>query len=500
MNPVRWLRIPGTARWALSRINEGSAALDTRVVALLPIGHAVSTFLRRIRDLVLAARGGSIQTATNVAHLKKHVDMTASRAEQQRSDADNLLGAAARVTELSQAMEDGAQAITQMSGRNLEAASNSMTELQQVRERMAQMESTVAEFSATVRQLADGAKAIENIGSVIQGIAMQTNLLALNAAIEAARAGEAGRGFAVVAAEVRGLAGRVNAETREISDRSSAMIRLVQSTMAGTASISEGVTQSAARIDATTRSFETLVNDFRAMADTVQHIVGSIGELGSVNRDMNARIGAMSESARAVHELMAHSAQRVDELRTSTETIQGSLAEFRTGGTVFDALVDATTQLRDDTAALLQRHAARGVNVFDQDYRRIPDSNPPRFHTGYDTQLEGDLQALYDALLQRLDGCLYALAVDTNGYAPAHNRRFSEPPTGDYEHDLAKSRHKRVFDDPVGIKLARNTKPFLFQSYLRDTGEVVNDLSMPIVIDGRHWGAVRVGFDSTRLR
>lgn len=31
-------------------------------------------------------------------------------------------------------------------------------------------------------------------------------------------------------------------------------------------------------------------------------------------------------------------------------------------------------------------------------------------------------------------------------------------------------------------------------------GEVVNDLSMPIHVGGRHWGAIRVGFDSERLR
>lgn len=39
----------------------------------------------------------------------------------------------------------------------------------------------------------------------------------------------------------------------------------------------------------------------------------------------------------------------------------------------------------------------------------------------------------------------------------------------------------------------------LFRPYMRDTGGVINDLSMPIFIIRRHWGAVRVGFDSTRL-
>ncbi|MCP5270047.1 MAG: hypothetical protein H6932_02330 [Burkholderiaceae bacterium] len=500
MNLAALTRIPGSARWALARINEGAAALNTRVLPLTPVAWAVSSFLSRIRGLVLAARGGSIATATNVAHLKKHVELTATRAEQQLGDAQSLQQAAARVTELSQAVEGGAQTIAEMSSRNLASADGSMSELQQVRARMAEMEATVAAFGTTVQQLAEGARAIEAIGTTIRGIAMQTNLLALNAAIEAARAGEAGRGFSVVAAEVRGLAARVNHETSEISTRSSAMLALVQQTMDGTASITEGVTQSAGSIDSTTRRFEGLVDDFRGMAATVQQIAGSIGELAGVNREMNTRIGAVSDSARVVHELMGHSAARVDDLRHSTETIQGSLAEFRTGGTTFDALVEATTRLRDDTAAALQRHADAGVAIFDQDYQPIAGSNPPRFTTRYDQAVEAELQALYDALLGQLDGGLYALAVDNKGYAPAHNRKFSEPPTGDYDHDLAKSRHKRIFDDPVGAKLARNTKPFLFQTYLRDTGEVVNDLSMPIVIGGRHWGAIRVGFDSERLK
>jgi methyl-accepting chemotaxis protein len=29
---------------------------------------------------------------------------------------------------------------------------------------------------------------------------------------------------------------------------------------------------------------------------------------------------------------------------------------------------------------------------------------------------------------------------------------------------------------------------------MRDTGEIMNDISTPLIIQGRHWGAVRIGY------
>lgn len=495
----RWLRIPGSAGAALAGINSGDATLDAKVLPVTPTAFTLRRFLQRMRTLVITARDSSIRTAFNVAHLRKHVDVTSARAEQQRQDAEQLQSAAGRVTELSQLVDANAQDIASMSSRNLGAVTISLQDLVTVRDRMHRMQQAMAAFGATVQQLADGARAIGGIGTTIEGIAMQTNLLALNAAIEAARAGEAGRGFSVVAAEVRGLAARVNAETREISDRSSAMIRLVESTANGASQIADDVASSARQVDATVSSFSSLAQEFGTLEATVQHIVQSIGELSTVNAEMNQRIGAVSGAAREVHALMAQSSHSVDALRASTEEVQGTLAELRTGGTSFDTLTEATAQLRNAVAEVLRKHLAQGLDIFDQNYRRIEGSDPPRYQTGYDATVEPALQAIYDRVLSTLPGCTYALAVDNKGYAPAHNRVFSEPPSGQRDHDLAKSRHKRIFDDPVGLKLAANIRPMLLQSYLRDTGEVVNDLSMPIVLNGRHWGAVRVGMDNKRL-
>jgi methyl-accepting chemotaxis protein len=47
-------------------------------------------------------------------------------------------------------------------------------------------------------------------------------------------------------------------------------------------------------------------------------------------------------------------------------------------------------------------------------------------------------------------------------------------------------------------KVAANTKPFLLQTYRRDMGGgkfvLMKDVSSPIIVGGRRWGAFRMGF------
>jgi methyl-accepting chemotaxis protein len=141
----------------------------------------------------------------------------------------------------------------------------------------------------------------------------------------------------------------------------------------------------------------------------------------------------------------------------------------------------------------------RNVDIFDCQYQLIPGTEPAKYKTHYDDLFAKELQPLYDRMVDELNGSIYCLCVDTNGYAGTHNSRFSQPLTGDYDTDLNHSRDKRMFNDPTGKRSAKNTNPFLLQTYARDTGEVLSDLSLPIIVKDRHWGAVRLGFDPVIL-
>jgi methyl-accepting chemotaxis protein len=137
--------------------------------------------------------------------------------------------------------------------------------------------------------------------------------------------------------------------------------------------------------------------------------------------------------------------------------------------------------------------------VFDRQYEPISNTSPPKYHTRYDRAVEARLQDLFEELMQRIEGCAFAIAVDVNGYSPTHIKKASRALTGDPAVDLLQSRDKRMFNKPTELRAASNPGPMLMQIYLRDTGEVLVDLSMPIHLAGRHWGAIRVGFSPLGL-
>lgn len=460
------------------------------------ISSNLNRFFKRVRNLIDHARERSFNIATDAARMNYLVQQTGAAVGRQEVLAANVFESSNLVNQAVAEVSTSSDVIEASTRNNLDMAQRSLQQMENVAATMRSTNQHIEHFSSTVSELHTSSMQINEIVSLINDISDQTNLLALNAAIEAARAGEAGRGFAVVADEVRKLAEKVKTATQVIGQNTQSMINLVSDTSAKTQIVVDEVSKANEDIETSAANLTTMVADFKRTAEQLSTIAEAIHNLRDANQSIHSEVEEIRNHSVDISTRMGECQDSARTLRESTEDLQCTLSDFRTGNSKFDDLHDCCIAFRDKVVVVLQPLADRGINIFDQAYKEIPGSNPKRYQTAYDGLCDAQLMRVYDDTLTQVPGITYALAVDNNGYAPAHIGALSNAPTGDYVADLAKCRHKRIFNDPVGIRVAKNQKQSLVQTYIRDTGHIDNDLSMPITINGRHWGAVRIGFKS----
>jgi hypothetical protein len=132
--------------------------------------------------------------------------------------------------------------------------------------------------------------------------------------------------------------------------------------------------------------------------------------------------------------------------------------------------------------------------LFARFYFPVPNTNPRQFSTVYDKLADRDLVPIQDKVLAASPARQYAIVTDFNGYVPAHNTRYSRPLTGDPEKDYEGNRTKRLLHDVEAVHAARSTARYLLQPARGDNGEPLSDLSVPLMVRGKHWGTVRIGY------
>jgi methyl-accepting chemotaxis protein len=235
------------------------------------------------------------------------------------------------------------------------------------------------------------------------------------------------------------------------------------------------------------------------MNTQLRSMVETLLKVRDSNHNVNDKVSEIDDLSGQVTKQMTEAQEFSLKLSNSTEKVLGDSSRFKIGEGQFEENLEKQRVFRDRMQAILKDKADQGINIFDQNYQPIPNTNPQKYKTVYDSTLENEFWDIYDEILAEIKGAVSLGGVDVNGYAPTHIRKQSVH-TGNPEIDLVSSRHKRKFDDPIGLRAARNTESFLTQTYVQaQTGRILTDLSMPIYVNNKHWGCLRVNCDPMML-
>jgi len=451
-----------------------------------------------IREVLAESRRASILIAVDAKKLTQAASMASKTAQEQSalalSISDRAIAAQEKMEEVANICED----IVMSTSRHMETSQSSAAELECASKQIEKVNSDISIFNITVDGLYKNSEAVQEIVIFIKKISDHTNLLALNASIEAARAGEAGRGFAVVADEVRKLAEEVRSSTELVSKRVFNMMELVQVTRDQMGVINSTTASAKTTVISAESNFRDMVRNFSDINGLVVSINSAMKSLSVENSKNVEHIESISASSVDVANVMQEEEARARDLGNKTEAMQAMSVRVDIQDNL-NGIMSQAEKYKDKIESDLNAMFKSGINLFDVEYRKIPNTDPPKFYTSYDRKMAVQLQPVYDHILEDIGLLFYCNSLDVNGYVPVHNSCYSRPITGDKEHDLAFSRDKRIMTDEASQKAVKNTLPFLLQTYLRDNGDVVTDLSMPIYVNGRHWGGIRFGINAAKL-
>ena len=447
----------------------------------------------------LAGRIGGLgvelaDVAGNLKEVAGRVSTQADRFNHLQKTAETMAAANHDIATASRAVQTATSAAVGEISQSRAVVETAVQHITELISAVGRMESRLGAVSAALAQVA-------KVSGSIEAIAKQTNLLALNATIEAARAGAAGRGFAIVASEVKNLAEATRQATRQIGDTVRDLDGQVSNLVgeSGDASLratnaGEGAEQIKGIIARVQDGFTSVNQEIdgvaRATTSNLGHCDTVIGELNHLAKDVDLSSTDLKNADDRVARLL--------ELSENLITLISDSGVETSDTPLIRAAVETARQISAAFETAIERGEIRLDQLMDENYREISGTDPKQYITDYVEFTDRILPPIQDPLQKTDPRIVFCVAWANGGYLPTHNPNYRRTPGPDPVWNNANCRNRRLFKDRAVKKVAANTKPFLLQTYRRDMGGgnfvLMKDVSSPIYVRGRRWGAFRIGF------
>jgi methyl-accepting chemotaxis protein len=478
----------------LKALNNGTLAEDHPLHAQC---HQLLADARAGRALVETLSGSADRNAISAAQVSFAADQLKLRLDRQVEETAQMADYAGQITETVRESSEQATDAATMALQNKQVSTEGREALISAIDSVREVHQQSGENLRLIQELNEKSNKIQGVTTTIQGIAEQTNLLALNAAIEAARAGDQGRGFAVVADEVRQLAGRTAQATGEVAET-------LEEIRSDTTLIVSRIEDLARSIEAGLTSVESVGERLEQISDQSERVQQQVARIAEIDQNNEQSLAQVFSAIETVRDQISESDTSVSSLAEQAATLM-ELAEKANASFALNSeasyhrpFFDQARAGADQIGQMFEQAIRDGKlsesALFDKSRTPIPNTHPPKYSSTFDKFTDQYLPAIQEQVKNAHEAIVFAIAAAPDGYVPTHNRDFAHAPTGDPKVDLVKSRSKRLFNDRTGIRCGQHTETMLLQTYRRDTGEIMHDLSVPIYVNGKHWGGFRLGY------
>jgi len=321
-------------------------------------GEALNRMKNNLRQIIQSIAS----TATHVASASEEISASATlQAQSAETEKDQTAQVATSMQEMSSTVttvSDNCNKAAEAARQAAETARRGGTIVEDTLTKMQLIADSVAATAKTVEGLGKSSDQIGHIVGVIDDIADQTNLLALNAAIEAARAGEQGRGFAVVADEVRKLAERTSAATKQIA----LMVKGIQDeTAAAVTAMEAGTKQAEEGVSSTAKAGDSL----KAIIQVSEQVGAMITEIATAATQQSATSEQVNNNVEQIAKLVNESALGAQQSATACQELSGlaldlqaMVGKFNLGGSSQDMKANSHPRNSTGTGGPRARPAA----------------------------------------------------------------------------------------------------------------------------------------------